>query len=124
MPSVPALQGRSYISLETLRRSGVAVRTPVWFAEGADGTIYIYSVADAGKVKRIRNNGRVRIAPCDIRGKLDGDWIDAQAVIGDATMEAVAHPLLDRKYGWQKRIGNLWSRLTGRRRAVIAIRVP
>jgi PPOX class probable F420-dependent enzyme len=122
--SLAALRGRKYLSLETLRKSGLAVRTPVWFAEDGVATIYVYSVANAGKVKRIRNNPRVRIAPCTFSGEIEGDWIEAQAVIGDARMEAIAHPLLDRKYGWQKRIGNLWSRLMRRERAVIAIRVP
>jgi PPOX class probable F420-dependent enzyme len=61
-----------YISLETFRKTGAGVRTPVWFAAdpGAPETLYLYSEADAGKVKRIRNNSHVRVAPSDIRGNL------------------------------------------------------
>ena len=47
--------GRNYLNLETYRKSGVAVRTPVWFAEQG-GILYLYTLADSGKVKRIRNN--------------------------------------------------------------------
>ena len=78
-----------YLNLETFRKTGVGVRTPVWFAQ--DGiarrpfrptqasVFYVYSTPDSGKVKRIRNNPRVRVAPCDIRGNLRGAWVDAHA---------------------------------------------
>ena len=50
----------------------------MWFAE-QDGVLYVYSVADAWKVKRIRNNSKVRIAPCRMRGELKGDIADLRA---------------------------------------------
>jgi len=64
------------------------VRTPVWFAgeseQGVPEKLYVYSTGDSGKAKRIRNNPRVRVAPCDVRGKLLGEWIDAVATIVSA----------------------------------------
>ena len=78
--NLKAFDNEEYISLETYRKTGVAIATPVWFAE-KDGVFYIYSVADAGKVKRIRNNPTVRIAPCQFRGELKGDWVEATACI-------------------------------------------
>ena len=78
-----------YLNLESFRKTGVGVRTPVWFAHGSESgsnsdispneaiVFYIYSAPDAGKVKRIRNNPRVRVAPCDMRGNLRGAWVDA-----------------------------------------------
>ena len=72
--------GEKYLNLETYRKNGKAVATPVWFAQDG-GVLYIYSLADAGKVKRIRNNPRVRVAPCDMRGKLEGEWVEARARI-------------------------------------------
>ena len=54
--------GQKYVNVESYRKSGAGVVTPVWFAEDA-GRFYIYSLADAGKVKRIRNNPRVRMMP-------------------------------------------------------------
>jgi len=112
---------KKYLNLETFRKSGVAVATPVWFAE-AGGVLFVYSLADAGKVKRIRNNPRVRIAPCDMRGKLEGEWIEAQARIIAGPEADNANALLTRKYGLMKRIGNLFSKIMNRKRDVIAIR--
>ncbi|HSE38460.1 MAG TPA: PPOX class F420-dependent oxidoreductase, partial [Blastocatellia bacterium] len=74
--------GEKYLNVETYRKTGVAVATPVWFAEEA-GILYIYSLANAGKVKRIRNNPRVRIIPCDMRGKPKGEWVEARARVLD-----------------------------------------
>ena len=112
---------RKYLSLESYRKTGVPVRTPVWFAEGG-GLVYIYSLADAGKVKRIRNNPRVRITPCDARGRDLGEWIDGVARIEDTAGERVGMRLLNEKYGLLKRIGDLFSAgLLGRKRVVISI---
>jgi PPOX class probable F420-dependent enzyme len=118
--NLKAFDNEEYISLETYRKTGVAIATPVWFAE-KDGVFYIYSVADAGKVKRIRNNPKVRIAPCRFRGELKGDWVEATARIVTGSDEDRSHDLLDKKYGWKKKIGTWYSRLIGRQRAVIAI---
>src|SRR5438094_4756752 len=103
MVTTPSRQfaNRKYLDLETYRKSGKPVVTPVWFAEHA-GTFYTYSVADAGKVKRIRNNPKVRIVPCDMRGTPQGTWVEAKARILDAQGEALAHTLLTRKYGLVK----------------------
>ena len=115
-----ALANQKYLSLRTYRKNGIAVDTPVWFAE-KDGTFYIYSLADAGKVKRIRNNPKVRVAPCDLRGKLRGDWVDGRASILDEPGEVLGHRLLNAKYGWMKRIGDLVSGMRKRKRVVIGI---
>lgn len=103
-----------YMNLATFRRSGVAVRTPVWFAVDG-GRIYLFSEAAAGKMKRLRNDHRVQFAACDIRGGVRGEWHDGSGrrVDDDATVER-AYAALLRKYGWQMRIANAASRLTGR----------
>jgi PPOX class probable F420-dependent enzyme len=111
---------QKYLNLKTSRKAGVPVATPVWFAE-AHGTLYIYSLANAGKVKRIRNNPKVRIAPCNVRGHPTGDWVDATARVLDAQGAARGHQLLNQKYGWLKRLGDVFSRLRRRQRVVIAI---
>ena len=112
--------GEKYLNLETYRKNGKAVATPVWFAEDG-GVLYIYSLADAGKVKRIRNNPRVRVAPCDMRGKLKGEWVEARARIVQGDEAAKGHRLLDEKYGLLKKIGNVFSKLIKRERVAIAI---
>src|ERR1700685_1618623 len=74
------IPGQKYTSLTTLRKSGVAVPTPIWFGEEGD-RLYVMTRSDSGKYKRIRNNPRVRIAPCTMRGKITGPEFDADARI-------------------------------------------
>jgi len=111
-----------YLKLETFRNSGVGVRTPVWFAQDQN-TFFVYTESDAGKVKRIRNNPRVRIAPCDLRGNLRGAWIDARARICEGPEASRGQEMLRRKYGWMKIIGDFFSRLRGHKQAMIAVEV-
>jgi PPOX class probable F420-dependent enzyme len=118
-----------YLNLETFRKSGIGVCTPVWFAPApaesgavsAPEVFYVYSEADAGKVKRIRNNLKVRVAPCDMRGNLRGAWVDGRARICAGEETARAQQLLRRKYGWLKVVGDFFSRLIGHQQVVIAI---
>ena len=119
------LDRHRYVSLATFRRSGAEVATPVWFA-AVDGRLYVVSGGDTGKVKRIRNGARTRVAPCDARGSVRGAWQDATArVITDAALIERAQSALRAKYGWQVRLLNFVSRLTGRakRRAWIEVSV-
>ena len=76
--SLSSFVGEKVISLETYRRSGEPVRTPVWFLEEG-GVIYVHTDDSTGKVKRIRRNPRVRIAPSHFRGKPKADYIEARA---------------------------------------------
>ena len=119
--SLAAFQNEKYLSLESIRKNGMAVATPLWFAE-RDGVIYVYTEAASAKVKRIRNNPRVRIAPCTWRGKLRGEWVPATATIVEGAEEELGYRLLDRKY-WLKRLGNWYQRWRGYERTMIAIRV-
>ena len=98
-PILAPFDNQKYLSLETFRRNGVGVPTPVWFASDAGtSTLYVYTTADAGKAKRIRANGTVRIAPCDARGKISGAWIDARATIADGREFDLGMRLLGQKY--------------------------
>ena len=118
-----ALDHRRYLSLATYRASGAEVATPVWFAS-VDGTLYVFTAGDSGKVKRLRRSSRARLAPSDARGNAQGPWRDATArIVTDPATIARAETALQRKYGWQKWLLDLGSRLTGRirRRAWIAI---
>ncbi len=114
--------GARYLSLESYRRNGNTVRTPLWFVEEG-GALYISTPADSGKVKRIRRNPRVRIVPSDFRGNPRGAWVEAAARFEEAPAAARAQELLIAKYGWQKRLINFFGRLSGRKSVVISIRV-
>ena len=73
-----ALRGEKYIDLVTYRKSGAPVHTPVWFAE-QDGRLWVMTRNDSWKVKRIRSNPRVEVAPCTMRGRRTGSAIAARA---------------------------------------------
>jgi PPOX class probable F420-dependent enzyme len=109
-----ALARHRYISLVTFRRRGEAVKTPVWVAE-LGGKFYVFTAARSGKVKRLKNDQRIRVAPCGPRGRLQGEWIEGQARrIEDPALETAAYAALRSKYGWQMRVLNFFSRLSGR----------
>ena len=113
---------QKYLNLESYRRDGQGVRTPLWFVED-NGALYFYTVAHSYKVKRIRNNPRVRVAPCDARGKIKGEWVDAAARRLDETESRRANDLLNRKYGWAKRVLNFLAKIRGHERAAFAIQL-
>lgn len=102
------IRGQSYISLTTFRKNGTGVPTPVWFGE-KDGKMYVMTRPDSGKVKRIRNNPQVRIAPSTIRGKVTGPEFAAKARVLPESQWAEARKLINRKY-WMARIPFLWSK--------------
>ena len=102
------LQNQKYISLTTYRKTGVPVRTPVWFAE-ENGKLYIFTNPTSGKVKRMRNNPAVSVAPCTIRGRVTGPDIAGQAHFLSAQEAPGARRLLEKKY-WLMRVPFLWSK--------------
>jgi len=105
--AVPSeIQGQKYISLATFRKSGAAVHTPIWFAE-ENGRLYFMTGSKMGKCKRIRNNPRVSIAPCTVRGKITGPEFPATArILGPDQSERVRR-LIRGKY-WLARIPFIW----------------
>lgn len=111
---------QNYLSMESYRKTGEAIRTPLWFVEDG-GVLYFYTVAHSFKVKRLKNNPRIRIAPCDMRGKVKGEWVDATARLLDAIESQHADGLLNRKYGLSKRILNFFAKLRGHKRAAFAV---
>jgi len=105
--AVPSeIHGQKYISLATFRKNGVAVHTPVWFAE-EDGRLYLMTSSKLGKYKRIRNNPKVTIAPCTIRGRIVGPEFPATARILQPAEFQRARRLINSKY-WLARIPFLW----------------
>ena len=119
------LAGERYLSLATLRKNGRTVKTPIWFAERG-GSYFAFSEAKAGKVKRLRNSSQSRVAACDMRGRVRGDWMDAETIIiHDPEVQKDAYAALRKKYGLQMWMTDVFSRLAGRidKRAVLEIRL-
>lgn len=112
MTKFDLLDGHQYMSLKTFRKSGEAVATPVWFAREGD-KLYVTTNAHSGKVKRIRNNPQVELAPCNSRGKLLGkDYVTATArILPDGAESQQANRRLSRKYTIQYWVIDLLSRV-------------
>jgi hypothetical protein len=72
-----------FLSLETYRKNGQTIKSPMWFAQDNDA-LYLWTMADTSKVKRIRNNPNVNIAPCKRMGAVTGEWMTAHATIDDS----------------------------------------
>ena|SRR5215470_4098998 len=122
-----ALDKKNYLSLESFRKNGAGVRTPVWFAADPDTDIrsskaklYVYTIENTGKVKRVRNNPRVRIAPCNRTGGLQGDWIDASARIVTGAEAERGSKLLTQKY-FLKRLFDLFAMFRVTKREVLLV---
>jgi PPOX class probable F420-dependent enzyme len=114
-----------YLLLTTFRRDGTPVPTPVWVACD-ERELYVWTVRDSGKVKRIRRDGAVRIAGCDIRGRSSGPEVAGTARVLDEGGTERARALIRRKYrllGWISINASLIRR--GRKGTVgLAITVP
>lgn len=104
----------SYISLETFKRDGNGVKTPVWCAP-LDDDIVVFSESRAFKVKRLRRDAKIRVAPCDVRGKVIGEWCSGTGQIVELDAEqSRAYQALHKKYGWQMWMADFFSTLSGR----------
>ena len=129
MPSdpVPAtapdlLGDGKYLLVTTYRKDGRTVATPVWVVRDGDA-LGVWTVADSGKVKRIRNRGDVLVAPCDVRGNRRGEDVPGVAEILPAGETDHYRDLLKRKYGLMGRLTLLGSRLRRGAEGTVAIRI-
>jgi PPOX class probable F420-dependent enzyme len=98
-----SLGSREYCLLVTYRRDGTPVPTPVWFALEEDRLVFM-SDSDSAKVRRLRRDPRVRVAPCSSRGRPLGPPVEAQARVLPPEDEPAAERSLARKYGLRRRI--------------------
>ena len=105
-----------YISLATFKKDGSKVATPVWVARDGD-RLSVITDAGSGTAKRLRNSSRAQIAPCDMRGNVSGDYVDATAMLMDDLGTDRVNTLISRKYGLMARVFGLMGsvrRLVGR----------
>lgn len=101
-----------YISLTTFTKDGRAKPTAVWAAPN-DGNLLIITEESAWKVKRIRNTPRVTIAPCDVRGNVRGDAVEATARVLDKSRNGEIYDAIGRRYGIVGKVFNVFSKLRG-----------
>lgn len=123
MTAINTLGDARYVNLETFRKNGTGVKTPVWVARVGDELV-IFTNGDSYKVKRLRRNTQIRIAQCGARGALKGPWHDGTARLVDdqAEQDAILRALR-KKYGWQMLLADVGGRLGGTKKnwAYIAV---
>jgi len=112
---------QSYLNLETFRKNGEGVKTPVWFWEDG-GVLYVRTIDGSGKVKRARRNPQVRVVPCKVDGTPIGEWVSGEArFLVEAEAERVNRGL-KKKYGLMKTFFDLMGSRKSRP-ATLAIQV-
>lgn len=107
------LQGHQFMSLTTFRKSGASVPTPVWFAQQGEH-LYVMTQPDAGKIRRIRSNAQVEVAPCKANGQVLGPSAEAMARVLPPEEAQMADRALSKKYGVMKTLFGLAAKLRGR----------
>ncbi|MEV1331844.1 PPOX class F420-dependent oxidoreductase [Micromonospora costi] len=122
MTTLDRLSAEKYLLLTTFRRDGRAVPTPVWAVRDGDG-LAVWTAADSGKVKRIRNNGEVTVAPCDVRGRPHGAPVPARAALYDLAGSRRIRGLIKHKYRVFGRLTLLGSRLRRGEGGTVGIRI-
>ena len=119
-----ALKNESYISLETFKKDGGGVKTPVWFVD-IDGIFYVFTDGSSFKVKRLSRNPKARIAACNARGAVHGDWFEATGeIVSQPDVEQKAYAALQKKYGFMMSLITLGAKISGsfKRRKILALR--
>ena len=112
----PPFSDEPYINLETFKKDGTGVKTPVWAAP-LDGMLVVMSAGDAYKVKRLRRDPRMRVAACNVRGVVRGEWREGKGrVLDDPAEVERAHAALRAKYGFQMLVTDFFAGITGRKK--------
>lgn len=112
MYDLKEIKSQKYISLETYKKNNQSVRTPVWFVI-KDDLIYVVTRIQTGKVKRLRNNLKVKFALCTIKGKVTGEWVSGTAKILTEEQIKEAVKWRDKKYGFMAKIAKFLSKSKG-----------
>ena len=103
---------QKYINLETYKKDGTPIRTPVWFVIDKN-LIYVITRDSTGKVKRLKNNQDVRIVPCSFKGEAKNEWVKGktQMITGEEADKAIK--LRKKKYGMSARLIGLFTSQKG-----------
>ena len=102
----------NYINLETYRKNGIPVMTPVWFVIERKN-FFVITKSSTGKIKRLRNNPNIRISPCDFRGKVKGKWLNGLATLKTPDEYPQIINLRNKKYGFRTKLVSLFTRGKG-----------
>jgi uncharacterized protein len=106
-------QNLKYINLETYRKNGEAVRTPVWFVIENE-IIYVTTISGTGKVKRLNHNKNVRIVPSNFKGEPKGKWIDGTSYFATESESEQVIKLRKKKYGLLVKLVSIFTSRKGK----------
>ena len=114
------LSKAKYVLLTTFTKDGRPKPTPIWAAPDGDRLLVI-TEKDAWKVKRIRNTSRVTLAPCDMKGNVKGEAVEAVATILDPSQTEKVYQAIGKRYGIVGKVFNLFSKLRGGSKRTIGL---
>lgn len=112
MSNLDEIKTKKYVSLETYKKNGQPVKTPVWFII-KDDSVIIVTREHTGKIKRLKNNQKVKLATCSMKGKVSGPWMSGVAKILTKNETVNATKLRDKKYGFLAKIASVLSGTKG-----------
>ena len=131
IPNTPEeiLRNQNYIALTTFRKNGQGVTTPIWFAFDRDRILFS-TCEKYRKVRRMKNNPNVEIAPAKARNgapsdyKIIGKTIRGVARLLEGEEAETANRLLRKKYGFKYTFSNVLLRVTSRGKLLFYEVVP
>lgn len=96
-----SISDEKYVSITTFRKNGAAVPSPVWIAPLGGDLAGFTTGADSGKVKRLRNNARVTLQACSMRGQIvaGSPVVEATATVETGARYDEVHAAIRKKYG-------------------------
>ena len=113
MFDIQNFHNKKYISLETYRKNGISIRTPVWFVI-LDDTIHVVTREKTGKIKRLKNNQSVKLSLCTFNGKSTGEWVSGTITFVTDEKFDKALTLRRQKYGFMDRVARFVSQRKGK----------
>ena len=101
------------ISLETYKKDNQPIKTPVWFVIKKN-LIYVVTRDQTGKIKRLKNNQKVKIATCTFKGKVIGEWMTGTAKILTDKESNEVEKWRNKKYGFMAKVAKFFSKNKGK----------
>ena len=104
---------QKHINLETYRKNGTGVKTPVWFVVSDNKIIHVITRESTGKVKRLASNSKVKIVPCSFKGEPSGEWVSGSATLVTGIDAENIVKLRKKKYGFKALLSGVINKSKG-----------
>ncbi len=98
MKDLTQFENQTFLNIETRRKDGSTVATPVWFIKDGE-SLLIRTIDGSGKVKRVKNHPTVRVMPCGAQGEVLGTWQEGTATVDGSEAYGRMRQMLEAKYG-------------------------